>query len=117
MTEPTWKDPLQTWRSQCHPTTIDRILCRVPDDAGPVAILKMLDTSYHAGPGTYAALDADRLRSLIDAELARGREAQKTLALIAKEAAYDSWAKADETKSIRKLLKPHGFFAEMDTKP
>jgi hypothetical protein len=78
--EKTRDDPLLAkWRSECHPTTIDRILARVPDGTGSMAILKALDTSYHAGPGTYAAIDADRLRSLIDAELSRGREAVEVL--------------------------------------
>lgn len=82
MTEPTWKDPLlEEWSHECSDDTDDYIRS-MNRETGP---LNMLTFLVRASGGVYTediSDDADRLRSLIAAELTRGRRAKARAAAI-----------------------------------
>jgi hypothetical protein len=85
MTEPTWKDELCEiwWRDCCEDTR--NAMVHTHRDRNALFVLESLTGSINCLPRWERELedvlgaDADRLRSLIDAELARGREAVEVL--------------------------------------
>lgn len=80
MTEPTWKDPLlREWEKDGLEPWTDAVLQqhKAPRNAIPTDVLVVLVLAQAVE--TNHGADYYRLRSLIDAELARGREAVDVL--------------------------------------
>lgn len=80
MTESTWKDPLLAkWWEGCSEET-RALYAPVPSASATDLLLGFAETKQTFGLPDCAYHDARRLRSLIDAELARVRELEGELA-------------------------------------